>query len=65
MPRKRVLAVTLRIFSRLAFEVIPRALSVERKERGSVLMMILLLFLQKQNLAFAVYQFGSVLSLPD
>jgi len=29
------------------------------------LMMILLLFLQKQNLAFAVYQFGSVLSLPD
>jgi hypothetical protein len=28
-------------------------------------MMILLLFLQKQNLAFAVYQFGSVLSLPD
>jgi len=34
---------------------------------GSLLgmMMILLLFLQKQNLAFAVYQFGSVLSLPD
>ena len=35
---------------------------------GTVLhqqMMILLLFLQKQNLAFAVYQFGSVLSLPD
>ena len=30
-----------------------------------VMMMILLLFLQKQNLAFAVYQFGSVLSLPD
>ena len=29
------------------------------------MMMILLLFLQKQNLAFAVYQFGSVLSLPD
>jgi hypothetical protein len=28
-------------------------------------MMVLLLFLQKQNLAFAVYQFGSVLSLPD
>jgi hypothetical protein len=28
-------------------------------------MMILLLFLQKQNLAFAVYLFGSVLSLPD
>ena len=35
--------------------------------RGPVLamMMILLLFLQKQNLAFAVYQCGSVLSLPD
>jgi hypothetical protein len=31
----------------------------------SVMMIILLLFLQKQNLAFAVYQFGSVLSLPD
>jgi hypothetical protein len=30
-----------------------------------IMMMILLLFLQKQNLAFAVYQFGSVLSLPD
>jgi hypothetical protein len=29
------------------------------------MMMILLLFLQKQNLAFAVYLFGSVLSLPD
>ena len=29
------------------------------------MMIILLLFLQKQNLAFAVYQFGSVLSLPD
>ena len=28
-------------------------------------MMILLLFLQKQNLAFAVYLLGSVLSLPD
>ncbi len=32
---------------------------------GSSLMIILLLFLQKQNLAYAVYQFGSVLSLPD
>ena len=33
---------------------------------GNVQMMIvLLLFLQKQNLAYAVYQFGSVLSLPD
>ena len=31
----------------------------------ALMMMILLLFLQKQNLAFAVYQFGSVLSLPD
>ncbi len=30
-----------------------------------IMMIILLLFLQKQNLAFAVYQFGSVLSLPD
>ena len=29
------------------------------------LMIVLLLFLQKQNLAFAVYQFGSVLSLSD
>jgi len=29
------------------------------------MMMILLLFLQKQNLAFAVYLLGSVLSLPD
>jgi len=29
------------------------------------MMIILLLFLQKQNLAYAVYQFGSVLSLPD
>jgi hypothetical protein len=28
-------------------------------------MIDLLLFLQKQNLAYAVYQFGSVLSLPD
>ena len=32
---------------------------------GSGLMIILLLFLQKQNLAFTVYLFGSVLSLPD
>jgi hypothetical protein len=31
------LAVTLRIFSRLALEVMPRALSVDRNERGSVL----------------------------
>jgi len=31
----------------------------------SIMMIVLLLFLQKQNLAFAVYQFGSVLSLPD
>ena len=30
-----------------------------------MMMMRLLLFLQKQNLAFAVYLFGSVLSLPD
>ena len=30
-----------------------------------VMMIILLLFLQKQNLAFAVYLLGSVLSLPD
>jgi hypothetical protein len=30
-----------------------------------LMMMILLLFLQKQNLAFDVYLFGSVLSLPD
>ena len=36
-------------------------------ELGSVtlMMIILLLFLQKQNLAFAVYLLGSVLSLPD
>ena len=32
---------------------------------GKQLMMILLLFLQKQNLAFAVYLLGSVLSLLD
>ena len=32
---------------------------------ASMMMMILLLFLQKQNLAFTVYLFGSVLSLPD
>ena len=31
----------------------------------SRMMIILLLFLQKQNLVYAVYQFGSVLSLPD
>jgi hypothetical protein len=31
----------------------------------SFMMIVLLLFLQKQNLAYAVYQFGSVLSLPD
>ena len=30
-----------------------------------LMMIILLLFLQKQNLAFAVYLLGSVLSLPD
>jgi len=29
------------------------------------MMIILLLFLQKQNLAFVVYLLGSVLSLPD
>jgi uncharacterized membrane protein YecN with MAPEG domain len=29
------------------------------------MMIILLLFLQKQNLAFAVYLLGSVLSSPD
>jgi hypothetical protein len=32
---------------------------------GEQMMMILLLFLQKQNLAFAVYLLGLVLSLPD
>jgi len=32
---------------------------------AAAMMMILLLFLQKQNLAFAVYLLGSVLSLPD
>jgi hypothetical protein len=31
-------------------------------ERRHIMMIILLLFLQKQNLAFAVYLFGSVLS---
>ncbi len=31
----------------------------------SGMMIGLLLFLQKQNLAYAVYHFGSVLSLPD
>ena len=34
-------------------------------DRLSMMMMILLLFLQKQNLAFAIYLLGSVLSLPD
>ena len=38
---------------------------IERLGARLLMMMILLLFLQKQNLAFAVYQFGSVLSLPD
>ena len=33
--------------------------------RVLIMMIILLLFLQKQNLAFAVYLLGSVLSLPD
>jgi hypothetical protein len=36
-----------------------------RRTWQSLMMMILLLFLQKQNLAFAVYLLGSVLSLPD
>jgi hypothetical protein len=39
--------------------------SIESLAGFRVLMMILLLFLQKQNLAFAVYLLGSVLSLPD
>ncbi len=34
----------------------------KRQKFASSLMIILLLFLQKQNLAFAVYLFGSVLS---
>ena len=33
------------------------------RRRVEEVMIVLLLFLQKQNLAFAVYQFGSVLSL--
>ena len=37
----------------------------QRKPTNLRLMIVLLLFLQKQNLAYAVYQFGSVLSLPD
>jgi hypothetical protein len=36
-----------------------------RRMRAFMMMIVLLLFLQKQNLAYAVYQFGSVLSLPD
>jgi len=32
---------------------------------ADLVMMILLLFLQKQNLAFVVYLLGSVVSLPD
>ena len=35
---------------------------VEEIHAPALLMIILLLFLQKQNLAFAVYLFGSVLS---
>ena len=35
---------------------------MRQKIEAQSMMMILLLFLQKQNLAFAVYQFGSVLS---
>ena len=31
----------------------------------ALMMIVLLLFLQKQNLALVVYLFGSVLSLPD
>ncbi len=38
---------------------------VEREAQQLLMMIVLLLFLQKQNLAYAVYQFGSVLSLPD
>ena len=37
MCLERAFSGYLAYFSRLAFEVIPRALSVERKERGSVL----------------------------
>ena len=36
-----------------------------RSPTDPFMMIILLLFLQKQNLALAVYLFGSVLSLPD
>jgi hypothetical protein len=41
------------------------ACDFEPSSQGSVMMIVLLLFLQKQNLAFAVYLLGSVLSLPD
>ena len=37
MCLERAFSGYLAYFSRLAFEVIPRALSLERKERGSVL----------------------------
>jgi hypothetical protein len=42
-----------------------RATPIICLQARKLMMMILLLFLQKQNLAFAVYLLGSVLSLPD
>ena len=41
------------------------SLTHQHELQRTMIIIILLLFLQKQNLAFAVYQFGSVLSLPD
>ena len=41
------------------------ALSSEGYKAPMSMMIVLLLFLQKQNLALAVYLFGSVLTLPD
>ncbi len=45
--------------------ILPGALTLALASRAPPHIFILLLFLQKQNLAFAVYLFGSVLSLPD
>ena len=50
------------VFSSKHKDVEYRSLVVGMRMR---VMIILLLFLQKQNLALAVYLFGSVLSLPD
>ena len=52
-------------YEKIYRDVVKYTTPIIKALNGLPVMMILLLFLQKQNLAFAVYLFGLVLSLPD